>query len=160
MHVNKHPFSSVMSLYRCLQLKTIFFGPTFIKVQITMFAFKRLNIRNLFQVRHLETHECFTDRERIEGIFHQKAFLQFFHTEKIQELSLDNALNFCDCDRKCLPEVVGEWFQNPMVLSRIAFEINFTHFTDRKGASGDCCRTSVSKVKRGEKNLRERKQPF
>lgn len=117
-------------------------------LRYTVFAFKQLNIRNLFQMCHLETHECFTDRERTGGIFHQKAFLQFFHTKTIQELSLDNALNFCDYDRKCLPEIVGEWFQNPTVLSRIVFEINFTHFTDTKGASGDCCRTSVSKVKR------------
>lgn len=39
-----------------------------------MVAFKQLNIRKLFQVHHLENHEC-TDRTRIGGIFHQKAFL-------------------------------------------------------------------------------------
>lgn len=116
-----------------------------------MVAFKQLNIRNLFQ-GHLENHECFKDRVRM-GEFSTKKlfFLQFFHTERVQELILDSAPNFLDYDRKCLPEIVGQWFQNPVVLSRIVFEIRFIHFTYMKDARGDRCRTPVSKVKRGKK---------
>lgn len=110
---------------------------------ITMVAFKPIIIRNIFQMHHLENHEYFADRARIEGIFHQKAFLQFFHTKRIQEITLDSALKFCNYYRKYLPEIAGDWFQNPVVLSRILFEIHFTHFTDMKDAHRDCCRTSA-----------------
>lgn len=87
-------------------------------------------------------------------------FLQFFHTETAQELSLDNALHLCDYERKyelCLPVIVEEWFYNSGVPSRNIFEINFICFTDMKGASGDICRTSASKVKINlKKNKREK----
>lgn len=48
------------------------------------------------------------------------------------------------------------WFQNPVVLSRIVFEIHFTRFTGLKGVHGDCCRSSESKVKRGKRTEREK----
>jgi len=132
----------VKSLYRCLHLKEVFFGPTLTKICLQLLSLSNQNIRNIFQVCHLEPVSVLQPEKGQEEFSTKKLlFLLFFHTNTVQEFSLDNALDFCFYGRLYLLVLVGERFHNSAVPSRNVFKIDFICFTNVKGAGGDSCRS-------------------